>query len=118
MVNRNIPAQQSVISYTNLESDLTPDLAPDLTPDLAPDLASDLAPDLAPDLILLDFCIEPQDRVTIMKQIGLKNIQKNADRYIHPLIEKGYLEMTIPGKPNSRLQKYVITEFGKQHISR
>jgi len=63
------------ISYTSLEADLAPDLAPDLTPDLT----------------LLYYCIEPRDRAAMMKLIGLKNIQKNADRYIRPLIEKGYL---------------------------
>ena len=72
--------------------------------------------DLTPDLTLLAFCIEARDRAAMMKQIVLKNIQKNADRYIRPLIEKGYLKMTIPEKPNSRLQKYVITVLGRKQI--
>ena len=53
-----------------------------------------------------------------MKRINLKNIQQNADRYIRPLIKKGYIEMTIPEKPNSRLQKYITTELGKKLLVR
>ena len=86
------------ITYTNLEADLAPDLAPDLEIDL----------------IILGYCLQPQDRASILKQINLKNIQKNADRYIRPLINKGTIEMTIPEKPNSRLQKYITTELGKK----
>ena len=33
--------------------------------------------------------------------------------HIKPLIDFGYLALTIPDKPNSRLQKYKLTEKGK-----
>lgn len=39
-------------------------------------------------------------------------------RYIHPLIAIGYLKMTLPDKPNSRLQKYVITQHGKIKLNK
>jgi ATP-dependent DNA helicase RecG len=33
-------------------------------------------------------------------------------RYLHPALSAGVLEMTIPDKPSSRLQKYRLTENG------
>jgi len=37
-----------------------------------------------------------------------------VNRSIHELIKKGLIEYTIKNKPNSRLQKYRLTERGKQ----
>jgi hypothetical protein len=33
---------------------------------------------------------------------------------LKPALEQGLVEMTIPDKPNSRLQKYRLTALGKQ----
>jgi hypothetical protein len=34
--------------------------------------------------------------------------------YLKPAFEQGFIEMTIPDKPNSSLQKYRLTIQGKQ----
>jgi len=42
------------------------------------------------------------------------NRTKFRDQVIKPLIDAGWIEMTIPDKPTSSKQKYRITEKGRQ----
>ncbi len=55
---------------------------------------------------IIDFCSTPRSMIEIMNHIGLKQRYNVRHRYIDPLIEGGFLVMTIPNKPNSRSQKY------------
>ena len=42
----------------------------------------------------------------IMRELGLTNRQSFMQVYLHPALELGLVQMTIPDKPNSRLQTY------------
>ena len=44
--------------------------------------------------------------------MGLADRTKFRRKYIHPLLEGGYVELTIPDKPNSQNQKYHLTAKG------
>src|SRR5690554_3454164 len=44
-----------------------------------------------------------------------KHVRKS---YITPALEAGFIEMTIPDKPNSRLQKYKLTELGRAVVEK
>lgn len=44
-----------------------------------------------------------------------KTFQSN---YLLPLMTMGVIERTIPDKPSSRLQKYRLTEAGKQMVEK
>ena len=56
---------------------------------------------------ILDFCSIPRSRKEIQTHIGLTGRSNFNDNYLKPLLASGKLKMTIPDKPNSRLQKYV-----------
>lgn len=56
---------------------------------------------------VIAFCQHPRSLTEIMKHLQLKHRNNAKSRYVDPLIEGGFIEMTIPDKPNSRNQKYV-----------
>lgn len=57
-----------------------------------------------------EFCLVPRSAKEIMAELGLKHWKNFQSNYLLPLIEMGMLTRTIPDKPNSRLQKYRLTE--------
>ena len=46
----------------------------------------------------------------LLISMNLKHRQTFRKNYLHPAMEKGLIEYTIPEKPNSRLQKYRLTD--------
>lgn len=67
---------------------------------------------------VLQYCLVEQSREEIFKRIGLSNQNKTFKIYLQPLIDAGYLQMTIPDKPTSRNQKYVTTPKGILAVSK
>jgi len=57
-------------------------------------------------------------RSQLQKEWGLKNRDHFRKTYLEPLVTSGWLERTIPGKPNSRLQKYRLTEKGRAWLGK
>jgi len=55
-------------------------------------------------------------RKEIFAAIGMNGDSRAFKRHIEPLLTKGLVEMTVPDKPNSRLQKYRLTSKGKAVI--
>ncbi|QEK52201.1 hypothetical protein FYC62_11565 [Pedobacter aquae] len=50
-------------------------------------------------------------------RLGIKHRATFRDNYIHPAISLGLIVQTIPEKPNSRLQKYKLTERARKYLS-
>ena len=48
--------------------------------------------------------------------IGIKHRPTFRKNYLHPALEDGLVELTIPESPNSRMQKYRLTEEGKRKL--
>ena len=57
---------------------------------------------------ILEMCIEPKSIMEIMKNLGYKSNKTLKRNYIRPLLETGKLIMTIPDKPTSKNQKYIV----------
>lgn len=56
-------------------------------------------------------------RKDIFATIGMNGDSRSFKRHIEPLLADGFMEMTVPDKPNSRMQKYRLTDSGKAFIS-
>ena len=52
-------------------------------------------------------------RTKLQQRLGLKGRENFEKLYLKPALAEGLIEMTIPDKPTSRLQKYRLTEKGK-----
>jgi ATP-dependent DNA helicase RecG len=63
---------------------------------------------------LIDNIKEQMTRVEIQKRLNLKNREHFRAQYLQPGLAAGVIEMTIPDKPNSRYQKYRLTEKGEK----
>ena len=57
-------------------------------------------------------------RNEIFAAISLNNDYRAFKRNIEPLLTDGYIEMTVPDKPSSKLQKYRLTDKGKAAIGK
>lgn len=62
---------------------------------------------------IADFCVEAHSLAEIAKHLGLGDRYKMKKKYIDPILGK-YIEMTIPEAPNSKLQKYILTDAGRE----
>jgi ATP-dependent DNA helicase RecG len=66
---------------------------------------------------VIRYCEKPHSRSEILQEIGLKNHFDNYQKYIEPALLNQWIEMTIPTKPRSRNQKYLITPKGKAFLA-
>ena len=62
-------------------------------------------------------CRLPRFANEIMEFLGLKHRKTFRVNYLQPLMEAGWLEMTIPDKPTSSKQKYRLTDKGQQLLA-
>ena len=60
------------------------------------------------------YCRVPRTAREIMFLLGLKHRKTFRTNYLQPLLDAGWLEMTIPDKPRSSRQKYRLTDKGRE----
>lgn len=53
-------------------------------------------------------------RQELQDSLNLSDRKSFLKTYLLPAIESGLIELTIPDKPNSRNQRYRLTEVGKE----
>jgi hypothetical protein len=72
-----------------------------------------LTPQVTPQVIaLLMAARPPRSREELQRVAGLKDRIHFQKAHLEPLIAAGWLEMIIPNKPRSRLQRYQTTTAG------
>jgi ATP-dependent DNA helicase RecG len=80
-------------------------------PQVAPQVTQHVAPHVA---AILKAAATPSSAVELQRAAGLKDRVHFLREYLQPLLEKGWLERTIPDKPRSRSQGYKTTEPGRK----
>jgi len=85
-----------------LENNGSPQATPQVAPQVSPQVAQ-----------LLQVLEGEMLRNEIQQTLGLKDRKSFNARYLKPALEAGLVEMTLPDKPSSRLQRYRLTEHGK-----
>ena len=53
----------------------------------------------------------------LQERLSLKHRPTFRANYLHPALDAGLIEMTLPDKPSSRLQKYRLTEAGRSRLA-
>ena len=87
---------------------------PATTQDTAQVTAQDTAQVTAQVKDLIKILSKEMDRQEIQDMLGLSHRENFRLKYLKPALEQGFIEMTIPEKPSSKLQKYRLTILGKQ----
>ena len=73
---------------------------------------------LSRDQVRILYNVLEEQRITELMAIsGRKNRTKFRDQVLKPLIDSGFVEMTIPDKPRSSKQRYRLTEKGRKLLA-
>jgi len=94
---RTIQGSLAIEGNTLSLEQITPEVTPYVTPEVRK---------------MLSILKGEMTRKEIQQILGLKDEKHFRTAYQQPAIAAGLIEMTVPDKPNSRLQKYRITPKG------
>ena len=81
------------------------------------DAVGAVAPQVAPQVIHLLAVIRGEmSREALQSVLELQDRKSFRERYLKLALAEELVEMTIPDKPNSRLQKYRLTDKGPRWL--
>jgi hypothetical protein len=83
---------------------------------VTPGVTPGVTPEVTPELRLLRVLEGEMSRKELQVAMKLKDAEHFRTAILAPAIAAGFVEMTIPGSPNSRLQKYRRTAFGERKL--
>ena len=82
------------------------------------DAVTTTAPQVTPQVGELVLALQGEmSREALQTTLSLQDRKSFRERYLRPALADGLIEMTIPDKPNSRLQKYRLTDKGRQWLA-
>jgi ATP-dependent DNA helicase RecG len=80
--------------------------------------AAEVTPEVTPEVKRLLTVLQGEmGRAELMAALGLKDEKHFREHYQQTAMSQGLIEMTIPDRPRSRLQKYRLTDLGKQILA-
>ncbi len=85
----------------------TPQVTPHVTPQVAPQV-----------LAMLAAMTGVHARQELMVLLGLSDRKHFVEAYLMPALQAELVEMTIPDKPQSSMQKYRLTSLGRAYAVR
>ena len=86
------------------------------------DAVTSIAPQVAPQVTpqvrrLLEAIGGEVTRKALQGVLELQDRKSFRERYLLPALANGLIEMTIPDKPNSRMQRYRLTAKGRAVVA-
>ncbi len=105
-------ANSFVIESSGASSEQVPARQPESRPESEPELE----PESLAMRVLLLLQDVPLNKSQLSARLGQKQISGRLNIVIRELLKKGFIQKTIPDKPNSPKQKYVITERGRRML--
>lgn len=80
----------------------------------APQVAPQVTPQVTPQVERLLLGIDGEmSREALQQALHLRDRKSFRERYLKPALDQGLIEMSVPDKPNSRLQRYRLTDRGR-----
>ena len=99
------------------QGNLAPQVAPPLAPPLAPQVTPQVDERIASLLRVLQGATGgAMGSGDLLQALGLRDRKSFRERYVQPALQAGLIEMTLPDKPNSRLQQYRLTGQGQRSL--
>ena len=66
---------------------------------------------------ILIRCNDPTALLSLMEMAKRSDRTKYRHQVLNPLLNANLVEMTLPDKPTSRLQKYRLTDLGRSYLA-
>ncbi len=87
-----------------------------LQPESQPEWQPESQPESLENRLLRVLKVKPSSKSEISAQLGQKEVSGQLNKVVRELLDAKTIEYTIPDKPNSRLQKYRLTEKGLDYL--
>lgn len=109
-----LPVHEAFHQSEMLDGEVTPEVTEQVTPKAQSEAQSEAQ---SMKILHIVATLEAMSAKGIANELGLSNKTGAFKRSLQSLIQEGLLAYELPDKPNSRLQKYRLTDLGKQVLA-